>query len=598
MAVYNSKISPQLQLMLSYQNLVFPISFIQTTGIRSRDIWEVLVTYSGGINNIDKKLYEDLIVIDEMFAIIILNKDNIIKLSEYPNIKYIELPEVMQYILNQGLSSICTTGISGTTGIFDLTGKGTLLGIIDSGIDYTHPDFIRADGTSRIRYLWDQTIPGNPPAGFKVGTVYTNEQINEALKASTKEEALKIVPSTDVLGHGTAVAGVAGGNGRLSNGKYTGVAPESEFIVVKVGQEGISPITIPLRGPRNIEIMLAIKYVLERAVEVDKPVSILIGFGINEGAHDGTSALEIAIDRASDIWKNNIVVGVGNQANKDSHTQGKVSQDEVKEVQIFIDQNQEYYYATLWKNFADDFGIVIEAPNGERTELLTRAINNRAFVFGNTVIMINFSEPSPSNQDEQILMILDSFDSTTINSGVWKMYIIGLSILEGNYNIWGEAIDPINRTTRFLNPSKEITLTIPSTSNRVTSVAASDKQGNQIASFSGRGFTRTGKVKPDITAPGVDIITASNNPQNRYEPISGTSIAGAFVAGAYALLMQYGIVEGRDEYLYGERLKAYVLRNAKRSIKEEPYPNKSWGYGELCVRDVLNELREKYSAGN
>lgn len=596
MAEYNNKISPQLQLMLEYQRAGLLTSFIETTGIRNPLIWQVLVQYVGSIEQIPRDIYIDIQIIDEQFLIMTINKNNINRLSTYPSIQYIELPEVMQYILDIEAGAVCALGISNPQGIYYVTGAGTLIGIIDSGIDYTHPDFIREDGTSRIAYIWDQTIPGAPPEGYKVGTEYTNEQINAALRAQDESEQLEIVPSMDTLGHGTAVAGVAAGNGRGSGGRYTGMAPQSDLIVVKVGQEGAEEITNPLRGPRNIETMLAIKYVLEKAEELNKPVSINIGFGINEGGHDGTSALELIIDKASGIWKSNITVGTGNQANKDSHAMGTVAQYETQEVQISIAPGQEYYYATLWKNFADNFGVIIQAPNGERTELLTRLINNRAFIFGNTQVLVNFSEPTSTNIDEQILIILDSFDGTVIDGGIWTITITGLDIVNGTYNIWGETVDPINRAIRFLMPERYITLTIPSTASKVTSVAASGVRGNQIPPFSGRGFTRTGGVKPDLAAPGVNVMTASIDKNNRYQPATGTSIAAAFVTGAYALFMQYGIVEGRDQFLYGERLKSYLLRNTTKQFVGGAYPNREWGYGELCIRAVLDELRAKYSS--
>lgn len=596
MAGYNNKISPQLQLMLRYQNVSLLTSFVETTGIRDPVIWQVLVEYVGGVELIPKDIYIDLQIVDEEFLIMTLNKNNIVRLSENPFIQYIELPEVMQYIVDVPLGTVCGSGISAPQGLYNVTGEGTLIAIIDSGIDYTHPDFIGADGKSRIVSIWDQTLPGKPPEGYKIGSIYSNEQINEALRQVTTEMQMEIVPSMDVLGHGTAVAGVAAGNGRGSTGKYIGVAPSCEIIAVKVGQEGLNEVKNTLRGPRNIETMLAVKYVLEKAVELNKPISINIGFGVNEGAHDGTSALERVIDKASNIWKTNIVVGTGNQANKDSHAMGNIAQDETKIIQVFIDRMQPYYFTSLWKNFADDFGLIIQAPNGEKTELLTRAINNRAFIFGNTQVLINFSEPSISNIDEQILIILDSVDRTFIDSGIWDITLVGLNILDGNYNLWGESIDPINRTTRFLNPSQFVTLTIPSTASKITSVAASGARGVQISSFSGRGFTRVGKIKPDLSAPGIDVTTASIDKANRYQLATGTSIAAAFMTGAYALFMEYGIVDGRDEFLYGERLKSYVLRNTTKLPIDEPYPNRDWGYGVLCIRAVLDELREKYES--
>ncbi|ONI44673.1 hypothetical protein AN640_05310, partial [Candidatus Epulonipiscium fishelsonii] len=456
---------------------------------------------------------------------------------------------------------------------------------IDSGIDYTHPDFTNSDGTTRINYIWDQTLNGTPPDGFKRGIEYTQSQINQALKASTKEQGLEIVPSIDTLGHGTALAGIACGNGRL-NKKYKGVAPESELIIVKVGRNNIKNAT---RGPKNVEVMLALKYIVNKAKELEKPVSILIGLGINEGSHDGTSTLEIYIDEISREWSVNIVVGTGNQANKDSHTSGIIETDETQAVEIFIEKKQPYYFLTLWKSFIDDFAIVVDSPVGQKTEILTRKINNRSFILGDTLVMVNFSTGSPEERGEQILIFFDAMDES-INSGIWKIEIIGIEVIEGRYDIWAETLDD-KRTTRFLNPTNETTLTMPSSARNITSVGASNNF--QIANFSGQGYTRDGRIKPDITSPGVNIITPSID-KLRYGRISGTSAAGAFVAGAYSLLMEYLIVQNRDRFLYGERLKLYLLRNTRSYIQNGPYPNKQWGYGELCIKDTLQELSEIY----
>lgn len=115
-----------------------------------------------------------------------------------------------------------------------------MIGIVDSGIDYENSDFRNTDGTTRILALWDQTIQnGKPPEGYHIGTEFTSEQINEALSMEVKEERYRIVPSRDTSGHGTAVAGIAAGNGRGSkNGKYRGVAPEAGLLIVRMGEQG------------------------------------------------------------------------------------------------------------------------------------------------------------------------------------------------------------------------------------------------------------------------------------------------------------------------------------------------------------------------
>lgn len=154
-----------------------------------------------------------------------------------------------------------------------LTGKGVLLAIIDSGIDYTHPDFRNADGTTRLLALWDQTIEGMPPKGYRIGTEFTREELNQSLRENR-------VLSRDLSGHGTAVAGIAAGNGRASKGKYRGVAPESELLVVKLG------IPRPDSFPRTTELIQGVDYAVRKALELSMPLVINLSFGNTYGSHE------------------------------------------------------------------------------------------------------------------------------------------------------------------------------------------------------------------------------------------------------------------------------------------------------------------------
>ena len=114
----------------------------------------------------------------------------------------------------------------------------------------------------------------------------------------------------------------------------------------------------------------------------------------------------------------------------------------------------------------------------------------------------------------------------------------------------------------------------------------------QLAGFSGRGYTLDGRVKPELVAPGVNVTVPSSREGELYTVMSGTSVAAAFVAGAYILMQAYGIVQLGNIGLYGDALETYLIRNAKRPTANGPYPNKSWGYGILCVEAALNNMRE------
>ena len=584
--MYSNKLDPRVQLALRYQYLFVPGITQQFIVGDNPDRWEVIVEYVDDLREAETALAINIFYLNPSFAIVEINKNEISRLAQYPNTIYITFATLMSYI-DISLNQICATNIASPIGPYNLTGREILIGIIDTGITYTHPDFIREDLISRILFLWDQTIPGAPPERFLVGTEYTQEQITAALRAPTRTEQLAIVPSQDEIGHGTAMAGIAAGNGRASNRQYLGVAPECGLIIVKIGrEEGTSEF------PTDKEVMLGIKYVINKARELNRPLSVLIGVGDNLGAHDGSAVLEKYIDQMSRVWRSNFVVGTGNQGNKGSHASGIVNNNETQVVQFFMDIGQINYSCSIWKQFVDTMEVIIESPRGEQTESLSILTPNRAFIFGNTVVMVNFSLANIDSARQEIFIWLQSAGAVGIDPGVWTILLRGIDILNGAYNIWGSMIDDPANQTRFLAEDPNITLTIPSTSRSITSVAAFNGVSLQIAAFSGRGYTVLNEVKPDITAPGVSVMTATNTQEVLYYPVSGTSAAAAFVAGAYAIFMEYGILQLGEQYLYGESLKFYMLRNARRPITHAPYPNRQWGYGILCVEQALNNMRE------
>ena len=210
-------------------------------------------------------------------------------------------------------------------------GDGVLIAVIDSGIDYSHPDFRNEDGSTRIAALWDQTIPGNPPEGFDTGTLYSMEVINEAL-ATPMPQRMNIVPSVDTSGHGTHVAGIAAGNGRASNNLYRGVAPNSELIIVKLGS------SVGNSFPRTSQLMEGIDFAIRFALARLQPIAINISFGNNYGSHTGRSLLESYINDVASVWKNSIVIGTGNEGATAKHADGVLTIGTVSYVEFAVAQ--------------------------------------------------------------------------------------------------------------------------------------------------------------------------------------------------------------------------------------------------------------------
>ncbi len=584
--MFNNKISPPVQLALRYENLLTAETRSLFQDAEDPQKWHLIVKYTQSLEGATQRLGLHVFLINEQFALVTIDKQNITRLSDEGNVIYITFSQVFSYI-NQSLNEICMTNVIQASGNYRVTGKGILVGIVDTGIDYSHPDFIMANGKSRIRFLWDQTLPGKPPMGFETGTEYTNGEINAALAQPEKSEQLALVPSQDTLGHGTVLAGVAAGNGRGSGGRNRGVASESELLIVKLGQEGTDS-----NRPITREILLGIRYVIEKAKELNQPIVILLGIGTSIGGHDGTAVLEQYLEQVAETWSCNFVVGTGNQGDKGGHTSGQIREEEEVDIQLLIEQPKQNYQCGVWKQFIDEVQVVIESPQGERTESLGILTPNRVYFFNNTIVLVNISEPSIDILKQVVSIYFEAQTEEGINTGIWHIRLTGIRVLEGSYNAWGQInADPLDRT-RFLKADSEKTLTIPSTTMAITSVGAFSSSISQVAAFSGRGFTGDERVKPDLVAPGVNVLAPSIKPDVLYEEVSGTSVSAAFVAGAYALLMEYGILQLGLPYLYGDTLKIYLLTTAQRPITYSPFPNSAWGYGSLCVEEALNRISE------
>ena len=486
----------------------------------------------------------------------------------------------------------------------DLTGSGCIVAIIDSGIDYSHPDFRNIDGTTRILALWDQTIPSgsvvsdvslqngpqvlSAPSGFYLGTEFTREIIDRALEQPTSQQRYAICPSRDVSGHGTHVAGIAAGNGRASEGRYRGVAYGSELIIVKLGtprQDGF---------PRTTELMQAVDYCIRKAKEYGRPIVLNLSFGNNYGGHSGTSLIETFLNDSSNDWKSAIVIGSGNEGASAVHTSGVVRSGQEQVVELAVSEYESALNLQIWKDYADEVSVSIVHPNGTVVGPIRQIQGTQQFNIEGTQILLYYGMPSPYSPFQEIY-----FDFIPIrdyvDSGVWEIRLVPQQIVSGAYDMWLPSGGVLNTGTGFLYPTEETTLTIPSTAAKVITVGAYDARFNQPASFSGRGYTReTKQVKPDLAAPGVEITSCA--PGGGYTSRTGTSMATPFVTGGAALLMEWGIVRGNDAYLYGEKVKAYLIRGARRDEAlarqlpgEARWPNPQLGWGTLCVRDSLPE---------
>lgn len=532
--------------------------------------WELIVKYSGS------PVFPDFVTFFPLFggyAIVSVPENYIPTLSEMPEIEYIEKPKNLVLSLYEARAASCITLVQNPP--LSLDGSGVLVGIVDSGIDIFHPDFRNEDGTTRIRELWDQTVPNETESFFNRGRIFTSEDINRALAENDRS-----FPSRDLSGHGTHVAGIAAGNGRASQGRQKGVAPASSLLIVKLGN------VFPEGFPRTTELMLGMEYCVRRSMEWQLPLAMNISFGNSYGSHDGTSLLETYIDNLAGLGRTTICIGSGNEGNKGRHTSGTLNATQTTQIELAVAPSETSLNLQIWKNYVDTFRIRLLAPSGNDIFLTARAPGVHNDILDSTQLLWYLGEPSPYSTSQEIyLEMLPVPGNTYIQGGIWKFQLIPENIVDGSFNLWLPSGNSINPDTRFLVPIENTTLTIPSTASAPISVAAYNSNTDTFAPFSGQGYTGLSLAKPDIAAPGVNILSTA--PGGGYTRNTGTSMATPFVTGSAALLMQYGIVQNRDPYLYGQKVKAYLQRGARHLPAEKNYPSPMIGWGALCLRDSL-----------
>lgn len=550
---------------------------------KEENVWELIVKYSGTLEAV-RQTARSVTELLNGYAVIVIEEERIGQLAQLPEVEFIEKPKKLYFQTDVGRQVSCIDIVRDMP--LSLRGKGTLIGIVDSGIDYENAEFRNEDGTTRIVSLWDQSVNGRPPAGYLAGTEYTREQIDAALATEDKEVRRQMVKTSDVSGHGTAVAGIAAGNGRGSEGRrFRGAAPEAELIIVKMGA--------PREGgfPRTTELMRGVDYIVRKAVELRRPVAINISFGNTYGSHDGTSLVERFLNDIADMWKNVICIGSGNEGASAGHVSGKVRRQISETVELAVQQREPALSIQIWKSYVDEMGVSVISPSGRQAGPFYEFLGAQRYILGDTELLIYYGEPKPYSVKQEIYLSLLP-GKQYIESGVWKIVLTPGRIVDGEYQMWLPTQTSLNMGTAFLQPNSMSTLTIPSTASLAVTVAAYDARTFSYADFSGRGpagmYEGENVLKPDIAAPGVRVTAPV--PGGGYQSFSGTSFAAPFVTGSAALLMEWGIVRGNDPYLYGEKVKAYLRKGAKQLAGYERWPNALLGYGALCVRDSLPGL--------
>ena len=491
------------------------------------------------------------------------------------------------YGLNvQNALSISNINILHDYPLGELRGTGVIVGIIDTGIDYTNPLFTYEDNTTRILSLWDQSIEGEGVQGFSYGTYYTEEVINEALRA---QNPLDVVPSQDEEGHGTFLAGVAAGYDRSPDGMYIGAAPDAQLAIVKLRPaknylRELYLINEDAIAYQDSDFLAGVGHLVRVARAEAKPLVLCCGLGSNLGGHDGNTVVERYLNEATSFEDIIMVLSAGNEASSGHHYEGNVTQGGRSDFELNVEEGETGVVLSVWANLPDKMQISFITPLGNGGDKIpfSTVIQTFKFPLEPTTIDVLYVALDANSGDELIVVKMKN-----PTPGIWRFSIYGENIVEGTFNAWIQRSGFINENTRFLKPESFLTLNIPATSQDTLVVGAYNDIDNSIYVASGRGPTRAAVIKPDLVAPGVNILGPTN--KGTFERQTGTSVAAAITTGAVALLLEWAVVKGNLNPINTRVVRAILIRGAQREIGVT-YPNNITGYGRLDLKRSLESI--------
>lgn len=503
-------------------------------------------------------------------------------------------------------TSLDASGITSTLNqpFLNLRGQGVLIGFIDTGIDYTLDIFKFNAMTSKIAAIWDQTIQTPPDrrpeeevqlrqqleGNFPYGTIYTGSQINRALELEASGgNPYDLVPSRDEDGHGTYIAGVAAG---AQSGDFMGAAPESEIVMVK-----LKPAKQYLReyflindeaaAFQENDIMTGVQFLSGYANVRNLPLVICFSLGTGSGPRTGATPLANVLNSAAKRLNTVVAACMGNEANNRTHVSGVAQSDTVPEtIEINVGRGEKGFVMELWANTLDVLSVSITSPSGESVPRIPARVGNSnifRFLLENSEVNVDYKIVEPVSGYEVVFMRF-----ITPAEGIWRINVFSLTNITGSYNAWLPIKAFMNDDTYFFQSTPDTTLTEPSADSWIISVAAYDHVSGASFIESGRGFTAEGRVKPDISAPGVNVYGPKVNGGYTYR--SGTSVSAAHVAGAAALLLTWGVYYGNAPLMGTSDVKYILIRGAVRD-NAITYPNNIWGYGKMDLMNSLVQMR-------
>lgn len=585
--------------MNSRYNKQIPEDIFNSSNYRS-----YVAKYQGDIENGLNEIEGVYVIpIDENYLIILIRKDlqtSIIDYSILEKLKknnretsttpyiYINYPTLFKLQDTSPIEASEVRSIQNNTQL-NLTGKGVVVGIIDTGIDYLSDEFMTSDGKTRINFIWDQTITNinSLDKSIPYGTIYSKEDIDGAINLFRQGgEPYSIVPSKDYIGHGTNMASIVGARGK--NVDLKGVAPECEFYIVKLAEDVAYKEEFNIKIPifDLSKIVIALDKLYKYALETSKPMVIYLPLGTNSGNHRGDGILDEFTQRISDNAGIVIVTGSGNEGARGCHASGNISNvNETETMELYISDEQRNISVEIWIDTPNIMALNIISPSGEETGSIPIIINSKEnfnFIFENTAVEVKYFLPEDITGDELILIYFNK-----LKVGLWKLRLTANSITDGAFNAWIPVEGISVGDTRFITSDPYGTITVPGDSPTVITAASYDQNNNNIVNYSGRAFRYNLIDVIAIAAGGVNAEVVA--PNNKINVVNGTSVSAAVTSGVCALLFQWGIVDGNYPYMYSQSILTYIVRG---TIKRQGdiYPNSEWGYGILNALGIFENM--------
>ena len=521
--------------------------------------------------------------------------------STYTSYTYSAVPKLYSLL---DVTSMDAAGITpaGELPVLNNQGSGVIVGFVDTGINYTDSLFRNVDGSTRIIGIWDQTNNSDnsnnienetakPFSAFSAlyGTQYTAEEINLALNS---DNPASIVPTRDENGHGTFLASIAAGN-RDERAGFSGAAPQASIAMVKLkpAKQYLRDFYLIQDGAeayQENDIMMGVSYLYFLARKYSMPLVVCIPLGTNMGSHMGMSRLGQYLNQVSLSNGSAVITAAGNETGARHHFRAVMDADtDEVTAELRVGEREAGFSMELWAENMGAYTVGFISPTGEVAREISvplRGENTVSFLLEQTQITVYTQIADVSSGSQFIFM---RFENPM--SGIWRILIRNSLDIRETFHIWLPVRGFISDETYFLRPDPDTTITDPGNARYPITVTAYDHTKNSIYIHASRGYSLSGRIKPDLAAPGVNILGASVSGR-RLTRMSGTSVSAAHLAGAAAILLNWGVLNANYPYLNTPVLKSIFVRGAQRN-PALTYPNREFGYGTLDLYEAFLHLR-------